>query len=370
MKMKVNGRHAVNSYSSRGSGSACFWRRRYALEPPSVAPNGTSRGGVAGGRGGGGGGGHQNVTWGDQLVHYLDDEEARGFARRSPFGAAGVARPLTSEECWRGRGTQLPRDGNLFLPPSRRESRREDLAAQAAAVAGAAAAAAAASSVAVVPTSDNSGQSSPTSGDKCLSLVTVSSSVKQEEGSFRGGGGLVGANEGGGGGWVGGSGKVAPGARNRYVGGGGGGAQDARGPAVHNTVWAGGGNGGNEMYAMNGGVGGGGGNGHGGDVAGIRASMPSPPDSRQVGGEGGPGSNVAFWETKKGMEAHHQQAAAAALNSGGFADDIGGLGEGIGKAEKKEGGVGIREGRDEGDASVVCTRILYFANAVRQKRVT
>ena len=129
-------------------------------------------------------------------------------------------------------------------------------------------------------------------------------------------------------GWVGGSGKVAPGARSnggRY--GAGGGPQDARGAAVHNTVWAGGGgNGGNDLYAMNGG-----GNGHvggGGDVAGIRASMPSPPGNRQGGGEGGPGSTVAFWETKKGMEAHHQQAAAAALNAGGFADeDIGGLGE-------------------------------------------
>lgn len=114
--MKVNGRHAVNSYSSRGAGSACFWRRRYALEPPAPA-NGAS---------GSRGRGQQNVTWGDQLVHYLDDEEARGFARRSPFGAAGVARPLTSEECWRGRGAQLPPDGDLFLPPNRRESRRED----------------------------------------------------------------------------------------------------------------------------------------------------------------------------------------------------------------------------------------------------
>lgn len=308
--MKVNGRHAVNSYSSRGSGSACFWRRRYALEPPS-ASNGAS--GSRGGRGGA----HQTVVWGDQLVHYLDDEEARGFARRSPFGAAGVARPLTSEECWRGRGAQLPPDGNLFLPVSRRESRREDLAVAAAGAAAVAAKAAAANAAA-------NEAAKASSGEKSLSL-----SVKQEDDGFLGGVG---------GGWgCGGTGKVAPGVR-RYGGGGGGGggggvssADDVvRRLAVPNpTVWGGTAPAAGDMYSMNG-------NGHvgegGSDVAGIGAAMPSPATTRlggaggAGGGGGGGGGGATFWDVKKGMESQQQQAPSN-LNPTGFCDDdIGGLG--------------------------------------------
>lgn len=266
------------------------------------------------------------MTWGDQLVHYLDDEEARGFARRSPFGAAGVARPLTSEECWRGRGAQLPPDGNIFQTASRRESRRDDHTA--------AATAAAVASVSATVSVATSSQAPAPSTEKPLPSI-ASTTVKLEAESFRGGGGVS-----AGGGWIGVTGKVAPGARansggstsstsassSRY---GGGAMTDTTGDnraavtaAVHNPMW--GSSGGNEnVYAMNGS-----GNGLGGDSPGIGAAMPSPAASRLgTGGGGSGGGGLSFWEAKKGMEAHHQQATPSSLNHAGFYDDIGALGK-------------------------------------------
>ncbi|CAM9863183.1 unnamed protein product, partial [Ectocarpus sp. 12 AP-2014] len=391
--MKVNGRHAVNSYSSRGSGSACFWRRRYALEPPSVP-------------GPGGGRSHQTVTWGDQLVHYLDDEEARGFARRSPFGAAGVARPLTSEECWRGRGAQLPPDGNLFLPASRRESRREDLAAAAAAAARAAAAAAVATvSAAAVPAS-TSASAPPSAADKQRQQQqqqqqqqqrqnqqqqqqqkskqqqqtqkqlpssssspprTPSAGIKQE-GSSQFARGVLGGG-GGTGGWVG---KVLPGARGGGGGGGGGGGDgrygggagavtgaggpvDVRAATLRNNMWVG--TGGSDMYAMN--VNGSSrkGPGRGGrgreateGISPMRSDMSSPQTPRA---EPEPASGLPLWDPKKMAGAQQQQQqAAACLNPTAFGDDeMVGLAEfeGLGAGDTNPGANGSNTDEDMHD---------------------
>lgn len=316
VKMKVNGRHAVNSYSSRGSGSACFWRRRYALEPP-AAQSGNAKGGR----------GHQNVVWGDQLVHYLDDEEARGFARRSPFGAAGVARPLTSEECWRGRGAQLPPDGNLFLAATRRETRREDLVTAAAVVAAAAGAAAAAAAKSGASSNSPTAASSPSK--KALPSSRVSSSVKKEDDAVRAGGGgsggIVGSR-----GWIGG--KIVPSARNSIGGGsiarfgGATGTVDGRGAVAHNSAWGGGPC--NDTQLMNGS------NGHGlGDAIGTAMASPAAtrlggPGAGGCGGQANGAGGMTFWDGKKGTEFQQQQAITSALSHNGFVDDdIGGLGE-------------------------------------------
>ena len=307
--MKVNGRHAVNSYSSRGSGSACFWRRRYALEPPAASSSSSKTGR-----------GHQNVVWGDQLVHYLDDEEARGFARRSPFGAAGVARPLTSEECWRGRGAQLPPDGNLFLAATRRETRREDFAAAAVVAAAAGAAAVVAKSSASLPSPASS--SSPLK--KNLASSRMSSSVKKEDESVRAGG-IAGGRS-----WIGSAGKVVPGARScgsgsaRYGGPGGlcaSGAGDLRGSAAQNTsMWGGVAGGGDALVIASS-------NGHA-VVDAMATAMASPASTRLAGGGNGQTGGVGgmFWDAKKGTEFNQQQAVSSALNHGGMYDDIVGLG--------------------------------------------
>lgn len=295
--MKVNGRHAVNSYSSRGSGSACFWRRRYALEPP--APTNGSSTGTAGSRGRNG---QQIVTWGDQLVHYLDDEEARGFARRSPFGAAGVARPLTSEECWRGRGAQLPSDGNLFLPPPRRESssaaasRRLD---EHQALAAAAAAAGAHSSHSQGCAAAVSLPSPTSASEKPLPSL---SSVKQEDASpYRGGGG----SGGGGGSWRGsitggGPGSIAQSSSRRFN----------AGNEVRASTWTP-----NDIYGMNGN-----GHTHMGDGGGGGGGVP--PGSR-LGGSGGGG--MPMWDVRKCVET--QQSAGLPNPTGFYDDDMSGLGE-------------------------------------------
>lgn len=282
--MKVNGRHAVNSYSSRGSGSACFWRRRYALEPP--APTNSS---VTGSRGRG----QQTVTWGDQLVHYLDDEEARGFARRSPFGAAGVARSLTSEECWRGRGAQLPPDGNLFLPVSRRES---------------------SSTAAARLLEEQHHQaghahvqvalpSHASSVDKSLPSLSSSVVKKEDASPFRGGGGWGVSNGSSGS-------KTPPGSARRFCSG-----NEVR--AVMPTVWGAAA----EFYGMNGN-----GNNNMGD-GGAGMSMAPSSGGRLSGGGGGGGGGAPSWEVRKSMET--QQTAGLTNPTGFYDDDMGGLGENL-----------------------------------------
>lgn len=310
VKMKVNGRHAVNSYSSRGSGSACFWRRRYALEPP--APSNGSAAGGSRGRGG-----QQSVAWGDQLVHYLDDEEARGFARRSPFGAAGVARPLTSEDCWRGRGAQLPADGNLFLPVPRRDGSASSAAAAAASrrleeqhhhATLAAAAAAAANAAGMRSSHSQQHRQSQQGHGPAISLPSPASasekplsshvSVKQEDASSYRGGGSGGGNWSSGSMAGGGSGSKIPSSasQRRYNGG-----SEVRGSAWGAQT---------DIYGMAG-------NGHS-HMAEHPAIMGAPAPGRVGGGGGGGGSFL--------MQPA-QQAAALPNPTGFYDDDMSGLGE-------------------------------------------
>lgn len=313
VKMKVNGRHAVNSYSSRGSGSACFWRRRYALEPP--APSNGSAAGTGGSRGRGG---QQSVAWGDQLVHYLDDEEARGFARRSPFGAAGVARPLTSEDCWRGRGAQLPADGNLFLPVPRRDGSASSAAAVAASrrleeqhhhatIAAAAAAAAAAATAGMRSSHSQQHRQSQQGHGPAISLPSPASasekplsshvSVKQEDASSYRGGGSGGGNWSGGS-MGGGSGSKIPSStsQRRYN----------SGSEVRASAWGAQ----TDIYGMTG-------NGHS-HMTEHPAIMGASASGRVGGGGGGGGSFL--------MQPA-QQAAALPNPTGFYDDDMSGLGE-------------------------------------------
>ncbi|CAM9670249.1 unnamed protein product, partial [Choristocarpus tenellus] len=141
VKLKVDGRHVINSYSSRGLECPTLQRRRYALEPcadpaagqvqvslaaattptktlstPTSTPNpisGLKDSGLEVGEplehcNGSTGGG-------DHLIHYLDEDEGKRLALLSPFGPKEVAVSLTNP-CWLSREKELPPDGDLFLP--------------------------------------------------------------------------------------------------------------------------------------------------------------------------------------------------------------------------------------------------------------
>ncbi|CAM9666888.1 unnamed protein product, partial [Discosporangium mesarthrocarpum] len=134
VKLKVDGRHAINTYSSRGMECSSFWRRRYSLEPytsdplaqphrmPAPTPARLEGGAEAGVGAGLGVGGDAEAdtepagTGGDHLIHYLDEDKAKRLAMLSPFGASGVAESLTNRDVWSVREQKLPPDGGCFLP--------------------------------------------------------------------------------------------------------------------------------------------------------------------------------------------------------------------------------------------------------------